>query len=92
MTFFENAFSPFRVNQLQLRNRFIKTATYEGMYENGLPTQELINHHARLARGGVAMTTVAYGAVHPDGRTHSAQMYLRKEVIPTSRQTDPGGR
>ncbi len=31
------------------------------------PTQQLTDFHARNAEGGIALTTVAYGAVNPDG-------------------------
>jgi 2,4-dienoyl-CoA reductase-like NADH-dependent reductase (Old Yellow Enzyme family) len=52
------------------------------MWENGLPSQRLVEHHARLAEGGIGMTTVAYGAVNADGRTMAQQMYMRPEVVP----------
>jgi 2,4-dienoyl-CoA reductase-like NADH-dependent reductase (Old Yellow Enzyme family) len=52
------------------------------MWTDGLPSQRLADHHSRLAKGGVGLTTVAYGAVHPDGRTHETQMYMRPEVLP----------
>jgi len=77
-----NAFSPFRLRNLTLRNRFIKTAANEGMIRDGLPTNQLVEHHERIAAGGIALTTVAYGAVHPDGRTHETHMYMRPEVVP----------
>ncbi|MFO7614441.1 MAG: NADH:flavin oxidoreductase [Bacteroidales bacterium] len=80
------AFTPFQLRSLTLRNRFIKTATNEGMIRNGLPTDRLVEHHARIAQGGVAMTTVAYGAVNADGRTHETQMYMRPEVVPGLRK------
>ena len=35
------AFTPARINGLELRNRFIKTATYEGMSAGGRPTPAL---------------------------------------------------
>jgi 2,4-dienoyl-CoA reductase-like NADH-dependent reductase (Old Yellow Enzyme family) len=59
---------------LTLRNRVIKAATYEGMTPGGRPSPSLTAHHRRLGAGGVAMTTVAYGAVHPDGRTFPDQL------------------
>ncbi len=61
---------------VRLKNSFIKAATYEGMYENGLPTQALTDHHVAMAQGGVALTTVSYGAVSPEGLTFPYQMYL----------------
>jgi 2,4-dienoyl-CoA reductase-like NADH-dependent reductase (Old Yellow Enzyme family) len=76
------AFTPIQLRKLILRNRFIKTATNEGMWTDGLPSARLIEHHARLAQGGVGLTTVAYGAVHPDGRTNETQMVIRPEVVP----------
>jgi 2,4-dienoyl-CoA reductase-like NADH-dependent reductase (Old Yellow Enzyme family) len=65
-----------------LRNRFIKTATYEGFYLNSLPTEALTEHHLRLAKGGIGMTTVSYGAVSNVGRTHSHQMVVDEESRP----------
>ena len=75
------AFTPARINGLELRNRFIKTATYEGMSAGGRPTPALTAHHVELARGGVGMTTVAYCAVSPDGRTFDEQMVLSDATI-----------
>jgi 2,4-dienoyl-CoA reductase-like NADH-dependent reductase (Old Yellow Enzyme family) len=78
----QKALIPIKLRSLTIRNRFIKTATNEGMWVDGLPSQQLVDHHARLAQGGVGLTTVAYGAVHPDGRTHETQMYMQPEVVP----------
>ena len=90
------AFTPFHLGGLKLKNRFIKTATYEGMYQRGFPKPELTEHHAAIARGDVAMTTVAYGAVNPEALTTPEQMVLTEEVSPslkelTSRIHDEGG-
>ena len=76
------AFSPLVLGAITLKNRFIKAATYEGMYANGIPTQDLIDFHSRIARGGTALTTVAYGAVHPDGRTHEEQLLISEASVP----------
>jgi 2,4-dienoyl-CoA reductase-like NADH-dependent reductase (Old Yellow Enzyme family) len=78
----QKAFATIRLRNLTLRNRFIKTATNEGMWTDCLPSQQLTDHHARLAQGGIGLTTVAYGAVNPDGRTNETQMYMRPEVVP----------
>lgn len=69
-------FSPGRIGPLEVRNRIIKTATYEGMAPHGVPSAALIEHHRVLAAGGVGMTTVAYCAVSPDGRTFEEQMVM----------------
>jgi 2,4-dienoyl-CoA reductase-like NADH-dependent reductase (Old Yellow Enzyme family) len=80
------AFTPGRIGALTLRNRVIKTATYEGMCPGGVPSQALVNHHRELAAGGVGMTTVAYCSVSPNGRTFSEQMFMREEIVPQLRR------
>lgn len=64
-----------------LKNSFIKSATYEGMFEDGLPSQKLIDHHVAMARGDVALTTVSYGAVSADARTFNTQMYINSKSL-----------
>jgi len=62
-------FAPARLGPLTLKNRIIKSATFEGASPRGMVTDDLVAFHERVARGGVAMTTVAYLAVSPEGRT-----------------------
>jgi 2,4-dienoyl-CoA reductase-like NADH-dependent reductase (Old Yellow Enzyme family) len=69
-------FSPLQLGPLRLRNRFIKSATNEGMAKGGVPSRALVKHHADIAAGGAAMTTVAYCAVSADGRTFVDQIHL----------------
>lgn len=76
------AFTPLAIGPLKLRNRFIKSATNEGMARGGVPSKMLVEHHRRIAAGGVGMTTVAYCAVSPDGRTFVDQVSLNRESLP----------
>jgi 2,4-dienoyl-CoA reductase-like NADH-dependent reductase (Old Yellow Enzyme family) len=76
-----DAFAPARLGSLSLRNRVIKTATYEGMCPGGVPSDALVEHHRTLAQGGVGMTTVAYCSVSADGRTFAEQMFMRPELV-----------
>jgi len=69
------------LGSLKLKNKFIKTATYEGMYDAGIPNQNLIAHHSSMAMGDIALTTVSYGAVSPEGRTFKDQMYLHEKSL-----------
>lgn len=75
------AFTPLRLAGLQLRNRFVKSATYEGMSPGGRAGPALVEHHAALARGGVGLTTVAYCAVEPDGRTFADQLLIDEDQV-----------
>jgi 2,4-dienoyl-CoA reductase-like NADH-dependent reductase (Old Yellow Enzyme family) len=67
---------------LTLKNRVIKSATFEGVSPKGVVTDELIGFHRRVADGGVAMTTVAYLAVSGDGRTDRHCVVLTDDAVP----------
>lgn len=78
-----------QLGPLELRNRVIKAATFEGMSPGGRPTAALTDFHRNLAAGGVGMTTVAYGAVARGGRTFADQILLDDEAVrPLRRLTD----
>jgi 2,4-dienoyl-CoA reductase-like NADH-dependent reductase (Old Yellow Enzyme family) len=75
-------FAPGTLGPLTLKNRFVKAATFEGVSPGGLVSRELIDYHLRPVRGGVAMTTVAYLAVAPEGRTDAGCIWLRPAALP----------
>ncbi|MFA5123507.1 NADH:flavin oxidoreductase [Zavarzinia sp.] len=75
------AFTPLTLGPLGLRNRFVKSGANEGMYRRGLPTKALVRHHREIAAGGAAMTTMAYCAVAPEGRTFADQLFIRPEAL-----------
>ena len=60
----------------------IKAATYEGLSHRGLVTTDLVEFHRAYAAGGVGMTTLAYCAVAPEGRTDRHQLLWRDEAMP----------
>ena len=80
------AFEPGRLGPLTLRNRIIKSATFEGATPKGEVTDELIDFHLRVAAGGVGMTTVAYLAVSPEGRTDRRCIVLGDHTVPGLRR------
>ncbi len=75
-------FTPGKIAGLTLRNRIIRSGCFEGMCQNGLITDALIEHHRRVAEGGVGMTTVAYCSVSYDGRAFGHEMWMRPELVP----------
>jgi 2,4-dienoyl-CoA reductase-like NADH-dependent reductase (Old Yellow Enzyme family) len=84
------AYEPLRLRGLTLRNRFIKSATYEGESTSDGPGEAVARHHARLAEGGVALTTLAYCAVEPDGRTFERQTVLSTASMPALQRLTEG--
>src|SRR6202167_5101144 len=79
-------FAPAPLGPVTLRNRIIKAATFEGVMPGGRVTDELIDFHRRVARGGAAMSTVAYLAVSPEGRTDRHCVLLTDESVPGLRR------
>ncbi|MDR7303906.1 NADH:flavin oxidoreductase [Haloactinomyces albus] len=78
--------APAQLGPVTLRNRIVKAATYEGLSRRNLVTDDLIDFHVRHAAGGVGMTTVAYCAVAPEGRTDRHQILWRPEALPGLRK------
>ena len=74
-------FEPARLGPLTLKNRIIKSATFEGATPKGQVGDDLVAFHRRMAGGGVAMTTVAYLAVSPEGRTDRHCVLLGDDVV-----------
>ncbi|MFC5176625.1 NADH:flavin oxidoreductase [Nocardioides taihuensis] len=68
--------APATLGPVALRNRTVKAATFEGCTPEGQVTDALVDHHLAVARGGVGLTTVAYLAVAPEGRTHAEQIVV----------------
>ena len=68
-----DVFAPAQLGPVTLRNRVVKAATFESRTPAGLVTDDLVDYHLAVARGGVGMTTVAYLAVAPEGRTDGAR-------------------
>ncbi len=74
-------FAPARLGKLELPNRFIKAATYEGMSKDNLVTDRLVDFHRAFAAGGVGLTTLAFLAVSRDGRSAPGEIIVRPEAL-----------
>jgi 2,4-dienoyl-CoA reductase-like NADH-dependent reductase (Old Yellow Enzyme family) len=82
-------FGAARLGPLTLRNRIVKAATFEGSTPRGQVTDRLVDFHARVARGGAGMTTVAYCAVAPAGRVQRHCLVLDADTaVELRRVTD----
>lgn len=74
--------APAKLGPITLRNRIIKSATFEARTPGALVSDDLIEYHRLPAAGGVGMTTVAYCAVSQGGRTEGNGIWMRPEAIP----------
>jgi 2,4-dienoyl-CoA reductase-like NADH-dependent reductase (Old Yellow Enzyme family) len=80
--YLNKAFSPAKLGQLELKNRVIKAATYEGKTPDGVPGELLLDFHREMVVGGVAMTTIGYCTTEADGRINDQMMWMREEIRP----------
>jgi len=79
-------FTPAKLGPIQLRNRTIRSAAFEGMCPQGKPSDSLLYYHQSVAEGSIGMTTIAYASVTPTGRSFEHQMWMREEIVPDLRR------
>jgi len=64
----DTIFTPWRMGSLELPNRLVRSATWEGMAGvDGEVTDELAAFNGKLAEGGVGLIISGYAYVSPDG-------------------------
>ena len=60
--------TPFRLRGIELRNRFVMLAHWNGLEApDGTPTEELAAYYKARARGGVGLIVTGSQAIHPSG-------------------------
>lgn len=77
-----NLFEPFNIGKLELRNRFIRSATWDATADvNGKVTDDSVAVHRQLANGGVGLIVTGFAfasllgrAVHGQYGVHSNDM------------------
>jgi len=69
MSMQHNLFYPIKIGHINLKNRVIRSATFEGMCDlNGFPTEEYSNLYERLARNDVGAIITGFAYVSRCGR------------------------
>lgn len=81
-------FTPYKLGKLEIKNRFVRAPTHEGMAAaNGEVTDKLIAVYRTLAKGGVGLIFTGILYVHPLGRAYNYQVGIdRDDVIPGLRR------
>ncbi len=68
------------INGMTMRNRMVRSATWEGMCEkDGRPTERLINCYRDLAKGGIGLIVTGYAFVRLDGKHNPGQMGIHTD-------------
>lgn len=75
-------FSPIKIGNVELSNRFVCSATYEVMSkESGEVSDELIKRYVRLAKGGVGLSITGLMYVQPSGRGYKYQTGIHHDSM-----------
>jgi len=70
-------FEPTTINGLELSNRLVRSATWEGLADpDGSVNERVIDVHRELADGGVGLIITGYMAVRADGRQQTTQLLV----------------
>ena len=73
-------FQPSSLGPLTLRNRFVRSATWEGMAgEDGSCTPRLVDLTAELARGEVGLIISSHAFVSPEGQAGPWQLAVHSD-------------
>jgi 2,4-dienoyl-CoA reductase-like NADH-dependent reductase (Old Yellow Enzyme family) len=68
------------INGMTLQNRFVRSATWEGMCDaDGKPTPKLIAFYRELARGNVGLIMTGYTFVSPEGKQLPGKMGIHSD-------------
>lgn len=66
-------FGPAKIKNLELRNRFIRSATYDGCADDGYVTDKQVNLYITLSEGGVGLIITGITHVHNSGQISKFQ-------------------
>jgi 2,4-dienoyl-CoA reductase-like NADH-dependent reductase (Old Yellow Enzyme family) len=73
-------FEPVSIKSMQLRNRIVRSATWEGMCAaDGRPSARLAGCYAELAAGGVGLIITGYTFVSPEGKQLPGKMGIHTD-------------
>jgi 2,4-dienoyl-CoA reductase-like NADH-dependent reductase (Old Yellow Enzyme family) len=89
MTESPGIFAPSHIGGITVRNRFIRSATHEGMGDaDGAPLESLEKLYVRLARGGVGAIVTGYAGVLQQGRSSFPGMLMMHDdaLVPAYRR------
>ncbi len=82
------AFQPIHIGAMEVKNRFVHSATHEAMADpDGRMTDDIIRRYATLAKGRIGLIIPGHLFVHAHGRAHHGQCGIHQDdMIPGLKQ------
>ncbi len=75
-------FKPYRIGELEIRNRFVRSATTSAWSdENGIIRDEMIRYYEQLAEGGVGLIIKGHMYVDPRGKAHEGMAGIHDDAV-----------
>ena len=75
-------FEPVKINDMELRNRFVRSATYDGCADGkGNVTNKQIELFSKLAHGGAGLIISGISYVHPSGQISPTQNSIATDSV-----------
>jgi 2,4-dienoyl-CoA reductase-like NADH-dependent reductase (Old Yellow Enzyme family) len=72
-------FEPTNIMNMSLRNRFVRSATYDGCADDGYVTENQTNLYSMLAKGGIGLIITGITYVHSSGQISKFQNSIAGE-------------
>ncbi len=70
---------PAKIKNVDLRNRFVRSATYDGYAEDGYVTDKQLNLYSALSKGGVGLIVTGITYVHGSGEFSKFQNSIAED-------------
>lgn len=72
--------SPRRINGIEIKNRFIRSATCERLFDDeGFPEEGLKEFYCQLAKGGIGAIITGHAFIEPIGKASPKQLAIYKD-------------
>ena len=72
---------PMKIGNLEIKNRFVRSATYEGMAHEGHVTDKHVELYKNLAEGGVGLIITGYTYVQKSGIAFTEKMGIHNDEL-----------
>ncbi|MDH3258112.1 MAG: NADH:flavin oxidoreductase, partial [Deltaproteobacteria bacterium] len=78
----KSLFDEVSLGSMTLKNRFVRSATWEGMCdERGAPGEKLASLYEDLVRGGVGLIVSGYAYVRPEGKQQVGKLGIYDDSL-----------